>query len=88
MSEKLKQLEELGLSICLDKRKANHAILREKHIQEISETKVFSKLDLNMALYKIELHPDSCDITTFAALDCLYWHILANLFCSVRSTWE
>ena len=56
-------------------------ILREKQIQEISKAKVFSKLDLNMAFYHIELHPDSCDITTFAAVECLYWH--KWLFCSV-----
>ena len=68
------------IRICLDMRQANHAILREKHpvptveetLQEISEAKVFSKLDLNMAFHQIELHPDSRDITTFAAPDGLY----------------
>jgi len=34
--------------------------------------KVFSKLDLNMASHQIKLHPDSRDITTFAAPDDLY----------------
>ena len=61
-------------------RQANRAILREKHpvptveetLQEISEAKVFSKLDLNMAFHQIELHPDSRDVTTFAAPDGLY----------------
>ena len=68
------------IRICLDMRQANCAILREKHpvptveetLQEISEAKVFSKLDLNMAFHQIELHPDSRDITTFAAPDGLY----------------
>ena len=68
------------IRICLDMRQANHAILREKHpvptveetLQEISEAKVFSKLDLNMAFHQIELHPDSRDITTFAGPDGLY----------------
>ena len=68
------------IRICLDMRQANHAILREKHpvptveetLQEISEAKVFCKLDLNMAFHQIELHPDSRDITTFAAPDGLY----------------
>ena len=68
------------IRICLDMRQANRAILREKHpvptveetLQEISEAKVFSKLDLNMAFHQIELHPDSRDITTFAAPDGLY----------------
>ena len=68
------------IRICLDMRQANRAILREKHpvptveetLQEISEAKVFSKLDLNMAFHQIELHPDSRDVTTFAAPDGLY----------------
>ncbi len=66
--------------ICLDMRRANKAIKREKHpvptaeeiLQEISEAKVFTKLDLNMAFHQIELHPDSRDITTFAAPNGLY----------------
>ena len=49
------------IRICLDMRQANRAILREKHpvptveetLQEISEAKVFSKLDLNMAFHQI-----------------------------------
>ena len=66
--------------VCLDMRRANQAIVREKHpvptveetLQEISGAKVFSKLDLNMAYHQVELHPDSRDITTFAAPDDLY----------------
>ena len=66
--------------ICLDMRQADRAILREKHpiptveetLQEISEAKVFSKLDLNMAFHQIDLHPDLRDVTTFAAPDGLY----------------
>ena len=68
------------IRICLDMRQANQAILREKHpgptveetLQEVSRAKVFTKLDLNMAFHQIELHPDSRDITTFAALNGLY----------------
>ena len=60
MTAKLKQLEELEV---IDMRQANRAIHREKHpvptveetLQEISEEKVFGKLDLNMAFYQIEL---------------------------------
>ena len=63
-------------------RQANRAILREKHpvptveetLQEISNAKVFSKLDLNMAFHQIELDPESRDITTFAAPNGLYWY--------------
>ena len=65
------------IRICLDMRQANHATFREKHpvltveetLQEISEAKLFSKLDLNMAFHQIELHPYSRDVTTFAAPD-------------------
>ena len=61
-------------------RQANSAIIGEKHsiptveeaLQEISHAKVFSRLDLNMAFHQIELHPDSRDITTFAAPNGLY----------------
>ena len=68
------------IRICLDMRQANLAIVREKHpvptveetLQEVSNAKVFSKLDLNMAFHQIELHPDSRDITTFAAPNGLY----------------
>lgn len=66
--------------LCLDMRQANRAIVREKHpvptveetLQEVSYAKVFSKLDLNMAFHQIQLHPDSRDITTFAAPNSLY----------------
>ena len=44
----------------------------EETLQEISEAKVFSKLDLNMAFHLIELHTDTRDVTTFAAPDGLY----------------
>ena len=68
------------IRICLDMRQANQAIVREKHpvptveetLQEVSYAKIFSKLDLNMAFHQTELHPDSRDITTFAAPNGLY----------------
>ena len=68
------------IRICLDMRQANLAIVREKHpvptveetLQEVSNAKVCSKLDLNMAFHQTELHPDSRDITTFAASSGLY----------------
>ena len=66
--------------ICLDMRRANEAIVREKHpvptleetLQEISGAKYFAKLDMNMAFHQIELHPESRDITTFAGPNALY----------------
>ena len=68
------------IRICLDMRQANRANLREKHpvptveetLQEISNAKLFSKLDLNMAFHQIELAPESRDITTFAVPSGLY----------------
>ena len=70
----------MDIRIGLDMRQANQVIVREKYpvptveetLQEVSYAKVFSKLDLNMAFHQIELHPDSRDITTFAAPDGLY----------------
>ena len=61
-------------------KQANQAIVREKYpvptvketLQEVSYAKVFSKLDLNMAFHQVELHPESRDITTFAAPNGLY----------------
>ena len=74
------------IRICLDMRQANQAIVREKHLvptveetlQEVSYAKFFSKLDLNLAFHQTELHPDSRDITTFAAPDglCRYKRLL------------
>ena len=70
-------------------RKANQAIVREKcpaptveeTLQEVSYTKVFSKLNLKMAFRKIELHPESRDITTFAAPNglCRYKRLLFGI---------
>ena len=53
--------------------KVNEAILRERHpiptveelLQDMSESRVFTKLDLKMGYHQLELHPDSRDITTF-----------------------
>ena len=81
------------IRICLDMRQANLAIVREKHplptveetLQEVSNAKVFSKLDLNMAFHQIELHPDSRDITTFAAPNGLYRY-KRLLFCVNMAT--
>lgn len=75
-------------------RQANRAIPREKHsvpaveetLQEISEVKVFSKLDPNIAFQQIELRPNSHDVTTFAAPDGLYQY--KRLFFGVNMSTE
>ena len=66
--------------VCLGMQEANKAIIRERQpiptveetVQEMGEMKVFTKLDLNMAFHQVELHPESRDITTFAAPNGLY----------------
>ncbi|XP_070569391.1 uncharacterized protein [Ptychodera flava] len=66
--------------LCLDMRKANQAIVRERHpvptmdetLEEISGAKVFCKLDMNMAFHQIELDESSRDITTFSGPNSLY----------------
>ena len=61
------------IRVCLDMREANKPILTvEETVQEMGGMKVFTKLDLNMAFHKVELHPQSRDITTFAAPNGLY----------------
>ena len=61
------------IRITVDMRRVNEAILRERHpiptveelLQDMSESRVFTKLDLKMGYHQLELHPDSRDITTF-----------------------
>ena len=60
--------------VCVDMRQANKAIKRERHstptlselVSDLSEARVFSKLDLNQGYNQLELHEDSRCITTFA----------------------
>jgi len=58
---------------CLDARQVNKAIIREKYpiptmdalINEMSDAKVFSKIDLKEAYTQIELHEQSRHLTNF-----------------------
>ena len=64
------------IRLCLDLSPANQATLRESHpiptiqetLLEISNAKVFTKLDLDMYFHHIELGPEFLDITTVPAL--------------------
>ena len=54
-------------------RRANVTIIRECYpiatmdevFQSLNQSIVFSKLDLKSGYHQLELHPDSCSITTF-----------------------
>ena len=59
--------------ICVDMRRANQAIQRERHplptmddlIYELNGSTVFSKLDLNHGYHQLEIAPECRNITTF-----------------------
>ena len=61
------------IRICVDMRRVNQAVMRERHpiptidemLSEMSNSKVFSKLDLKWGYHQLELHPDSRNLTTF-----------------------
>jgi hypothetical protein len=63
-----------GIRICVDMRKPNEAIGRERHIiptvdeiiADLSGATIFSKIDLNKGYHQLVLHPDSRPITTFS----------------------
>ena len=66
--------------LCVDMRRANEAIVRKRHpiptfeesLQDMSESRVFSKLDFISGYHQMELHPDSREITTFIVHNVLY----------------
>ena len=68
------------IHLCVDMRQANMAVKREWYpiptidevLQDLNQSKFFSKLDLNSAYHQIELVPESRDITTFGTHDGLY----------------
>ena len=68
------------MQICVDIRRENEAIQREKLpiptvnevLEEMNGSTVFSKLDMNMGFHHIELEEASRDITTFSAGDSLF----------------
>lgn len=61
------------IRICVDMRKANKAVLREKHpmptvedlLSKLKNAQLFSCLDIKQAFHQIMIKPESRDITTF-----------------------
>ena len=68
------------IRLCVDMRRANLAVKRERHpiptieelLQEMNQSKIFSKLDVKWSYQQIELDPESRDITTFATHEGLF----------------
>ena len=68
------------IRLCIDMRQANQAIMRRRYpiptVDEVLHTmngsKVFSKLDLKWGYHRLELSPESREITTFATPDGLF----------------
>lgn len=66
--------------LCIDMRRANQAVLKEKYpmpiledmLPHIGQGKIFSKLDIEHAYHQMELAPNSRDITTFITKQGLY----------------
>jgi hypothetical protein len=75
-----------GIRLCVDMRKANQAIERERHTMptlqdfkaEVNGEKFFSKIDLKQAYHQLELHPDSRFITTFSTHEGLFQYKRLN----------
>ena len=68
------------IQLFFDMRRANTAISRVRYpiptidviMQDLDQSKVFSKLDIKRANHQIELEPNSRDITTFVTHNGLY----------------
>ena len=62
-----------AVRLCLDMRRANEAIIRERHpiptvdevLQDLNQSTVFSKLDCRLGFHQLELDEESRSITTF-----------------------
>lgn len=68
------------LRVCVDMRRANQAVLRERYpiptfdeiISDLRDCSIFSKIDLESAYHQIELDDMSREITTFVTPDGLF----------------
>ena len=68
------------IRVCVDMRRANEAIIRERHpiptieevLYDLNGSTVFSKLDLKWGFHQVELEEESREITTFVTHRGLY----------------
>ena len=68
------------IRLCVDMRRANQAILRERHpiptideiLEQLNGSTVFSKIDLRWGFHQVELDEAARPITTFAIDNSLY----------------
>ena len=68
------------IRVCVDMRRANEAIVRERHpiptveeiLYDLNGSTVFSKLDLKWGFHQVELEEESREITTFVTHRGLY----------------
>ena len=68
------------IRLCVDMRRANEAVVREHYqvpvldevLQDLNQSKVFTKLDIKWAYHQIELEPNSREITTFMTHQGMY----------------
>lgn len=86
-----------GLRFCVDYRKLNAVIkknryplpLIDKTLAKLEGVKWFSKIDVRQAFYKIRMHPDSKDLTTFRTRYGLYrYNIMPFRLCNGPSTFQ
>lgn len=78
------------LRLCVDMRRANQAVLRERYpiptfdeiVADLHGSEFFSKIDLEAAYHQVELSPQSRPITTFVTPDGLFQ--FKRLFFGVR----
>jgi len=68
------------IRMCVDMRRANEPVVRERHpiptvdevLQDMTQSSVFTNLDLKWGYHQLELSDESRDITTFTTNAGLY----------------